>query len=133
MADETTTKKSIIRNDLFGRLDIYATSEDITEDNVISEVNEALVYHVQNLLQEDFLYWYRRNVQSILGRHKDVRPEIMNIVQMNHADEIVAFKNGYFLTQPAFYVSRNDAAQGKVDKLNEYLYRSGADGDSRMD
>ena len=125
MADETTTKKSIIRNDLFGRLDIYATSEDITEDNVISEVNEALVYHVQNLMQEDFLYWYRRNVQSILGRHKDVRPEIMNIVQMNHADEIVAFKNGYFLTQPAFYVSRNDAAQGKVDKLNEYLYRSG--------
>ena len=125
MADETTTNKSIIRNDLFGRLDIYATSEDITEDNVINEVNEALVYHVQNLMQEDFLYWYRRNVQSILGRHKDVRPEIMNIVQMNHADEIVAFKNGYFLTQPAFYVSRNDAAQGKVDKLNEYLYRSG--------
>jgi SPP1 family phage portal protein len=64
-------------------------------------------------------------VQPILYRRKEVRPEIMNIVQENHADEIVTFKNGYFLTQPAFYVSRRKGVQGKVNKLNEYLYRSG--------
>ena len=115
----------VIRNDLWGRLDIYTSTEDITVDNVISELNTALPFHVQNLIQEDFLYWYRRNVQPILNRGKEVRPEIMNIVQENHADEICAFKNGYFLTQPAFYISRAEGAQGKVDKLNEYLYRSG--------
>ena len=120
MADEM----SVISNDLFGRLDIYASSDEITPDNVVSELNTALPYHVQNLLQEDFLYWYRRNVQPILHRHKDVRPEIMNIVQENHADEICTFKNGYFLTQPAFYTARREGAQGKVDKLNEFLYRS---------
>lgn len=126
MEENTTNEnKSVIRNDLFGRLDIYATYDEITRDNVIDEVNSALVYHMQNLLQEDFLYWYRRNVQPILARHKDVRPEILNIVQENHADEIVSFKNGYFLTQPATYVSRNMASQAKVDRLNEYLYRSG--------
>ena len=87
---ETTNNenKSVIKNDLFGRLDIYATYDEITEANIIDEVNSALVYHIQNLLQEDFLYWYRRNVQPILARHKDVRPEILNIVQENHADEI---------------------------------------------
>lgn len=122
---ENTANGSVIRNDLFGRLDIYATSDIITAENVVSEVNSALTYHTMNLLQEDFLYWYRRNVQPVLNRHKDVRPEILNIVQENHADEIVAFKNGYFLTQPATYISRNNATQAKVDKLNEFLYRSG--------
>ena len=114
----------VISNDMFGRLDIYASSDEITEENVVSELNTALPYHVQNLLQEDFLYWYRRNVQPILRRSKEVRPEILNRVQVSHADEICTFKNGYLLQKPAFYVARRDAAQRKVKKLNEYLYRS---------
>ena len=123
MAEENTNQ-TVISNDLYGRLDIYASSEDITAENVLTELNSALPYHVTNLLQEDFLYWYRRNVQPILYRKKSVRPEIMNIVQENHAEEICTFKNGYFLTQPAFYTARNDGVQDKIDKLNEYLYRS---------
>ena len=115
---------AVISNNLWGRLDIYASSDEITAENVVYELNTALPYHVQNLLQEDFLYWYRRNVQPILQRTKEVRPEILNIVQENHADESVAFKNGYFLTKPAFYVARESGDQGKVNRLNEYLYRS---------
>lgn len=116
---------SVITNTMFGRLDIYASFDEITPENVVEELNSALVYHVQNLLQENFLYWYRRNVQPILNRRKEVRPDILNIVQENHADEIVTFKNGYFLTQPANYVSRRKGSQNKVNKLNEFLYRSG--------
>ena len=115
---------TVISNDLFGRLDIYASSDEITAENVVSELNTALPYHVQNLLQEDFLYWYRRNVTPILRRKKDVRPEIMNRVQIGIADEICTFKDGYFLTQPCFYTARNDGVQDKVDTLNEFLYRS---------
>ena len=121
---EENNMRGVISNDLFGRLDIYASSDVITPENVVFELNTALPYHVQNLLQEDFLYWYRRNVQPILHRKKEVRPEILNIVQENHADEIVAFKNGYFMTQPSFYVSRKEGVKDKVDKLNEFLYRS---------
>ena len=43
----------------------------------------------------------------------------------NHAEEIVTFKNGYFLMEPASYVSRKGGKKTKVDKLNEYLHRSG--------
>ena len=121
---DNENKRPVISNNLFGRLDIYATSDEINAENVVYELNTALPYHVQNLLQEDFLYWYRRNVQSILGRTKEVRPEILNIVQENHADSIVAFKNGYFLTKPVAYIARNNSSQRKVNKLNEYLYRS---------
>ena len=123
--DESNNKSPVVRNDMFGRLDIYASFDDINEGNLIAEVNEALVYHVRNMLEEEFLYWYTRGVQPILNRKKEVREDILNIVQVNTAAEIVDFKNGYFLTQPCSYVSRRKGVQTKVKKLNEYLYRSG--------
>jgi len=116
---------SVVRNDLFGRLDIYSPFEDLTEENVVEELNSALVYHIKNLLQEEFLYWYRRGLQPILGRTKEIREDILNIVQENHAEEFVAFKNGYFLTAPVNYSARRKGVQTKLKKLNEYLYRSG--------
>lgn len=110
---------------MFGRLDIYSTYDEITADNLVDELNSALVYHIQNMLQEEFLYWYTRGVQPILNRTKDVREDILNIVQVNLAASIVDFKNGYLLTQPANYCSRRKGVQRKVNQLNEYLYRSG--------
>ena len=125
LADNITDRASVISNDMFGRLDIYSTFDEITEENVKTELNSALIYHIKNMLQEEFLYWYTRGVQPILHRSKDIREDILNIVQVNTAAEIVDFKNGYFLTQPCSYVSRRKGVQTKLKKLNEYLYRSG--------
>ena len=122
---EFGTRASIVRNDMFGRLDIYATFDDINEDNVKEELNSALIYHVKNMLQEEFLYWYTRNVQPILFRKKEVRDDILNIVQVNIAASICDFKDGYLITQPLTYVSRRKGVQTKLKKMNEYLYRSG--------
>ncbi len=119
------TSRPVIRNDMYGRLDIYSTYDEIDEDRLIGELNSALVYHIQNMLQEEFLYWYTRGVQPILNRHKETREDILNIVQVNTAAEIVDFKNGYLLTQPAMYTARRKGVQTKLKKLNEYLYRSG--------
>ena len=126
MANENeNTQHAKIRNDMYGRLDIYSTFDEIDESNLMAELNSALVYHVRNMLQEEFLYWYTRGVQPILNRTKEIREDILNIVQVNTASEICDFKNGYFLTQPAMYVGRRKGVQGKTKKLNEYLYRSG--------
>ena len=127
MANDSIDGREILGlvNTLWGRRDIYTTTEDINPDNVVYEVNAALAAHGLNMLEEEYLYWYRRGVQPILMKTKDVRPEINSRVVENHADEIVAFKNGYFLTQPANYVARVPSKQTKVNKLNEYLYRSG--------
>lgn len=113
--------------ELFGRRKIYSTQENITRENVVSLLNDVLSMHCQNMLEMDYLYWYRRGVQPVLNREKTVRPEINNKVVENHAAEIVSFKNGYFLTQPAFYISRKEdrATNDKVKRLNEYLYTSG--------
>ena len=125
MNENSMNGTPVVRNDMFGRLDIYASFDEINRDNVISELNSALVYHVMNMLQEEFLYWYRRGVQPILYRTKEIRDDILNIVQENHAEEFVAFKNGYFLQKDVNYTARRKGVQSKVKKLNEYLYRSG--------
>lgn len=113
--------------DLFGRRKIYTTTTEITRDNVVEELNALLSLHAFNMMEMEYLYWYRRGLQPIINRTKNVRPEINNKVTENHAAEIVAFKNGYFLTQPAFYVARKKGEEinAKVEQLNEYLYLSG--------
>ena len=123
--EELNTRPSVVRNDMFGRLDIYASFDEITEENIIYELNSALVFHVKNMLQEEFLYWYTRNVQPILFRKKEVRDDILNIVQVNIAASICDFKDGYLITQPLTYVSRRKGVQTKLKKMNEFLYRSG--------
>ena len=110
---------------LTGRLDILTATERITPTNVVAEVNKALPYHLQNLLAEEYLYWYRRGIQPVLERTKERNTFVLNKVVENHAEEFCTFKDGIFLQEPAFYVSRNDAAKDKVDTLNEYMYRSG--------
>ena len=125
LANDNFNGAPVIRNDMFGRLDIYASYDDITEDNLVYELNSALVYHIRNMLQEEFLYWYARGVQPILNRTKEIRDDILNIVQVNTAAEICDFKNGYLLQKPCSYIARRNGVQSKVKKLNEYLYRSG--------
>ena len=124
----TQTERTVVApNPMVGRRRIYCTTEEITADNVVELVNALLPMHTLNQNEEEYLYWYRRGMQPVLSRTKQVRPEINNRVVENHAAEIVAFKNGYFLTQPAFYVARRDAEEvnERVQTLNEMLYLSG--------
>ena len=110
---------------LHGRRKIFTSYPDLTEENVVEELNKALDFHYQNLLEEDYLYWYRRGLQPICLKKKEVRPEINHRVTENHAEEIVAFKSGFFLTSDLTYISKNKEADEKVTKLNEFLVRSG--------
>lgn len=126
MAEEqSNVTNGISGTNLYGRRVIYATNENITVDNIVSEVNSALSIHQQNHTEEERLYWYRRGLVPVLQRKKERNSYVLNKIVENHAGAIVDFKNGYFLTQPAFYKARKNAAQSKVEKLNEYLYRSG--------
>ena len=132
MANENyeTTEKKGIESYLVGRLPIYTSIERFDParpDEILAEVREAQVIHNQNLIAMEELYWYRRGVTPVWGKTKQVREEINNKINVNLADYVVSFRNGYFLTQPCFYVSRKegDEITDKVDKLNEYLFRSG--------
>lgn len=112
---------------LYGRRRIFASNDDITPENVVDAVNNALVPHMANMKEEEYLYWYRRGMQPILDRRKEVRPEITAKIVENDADEIVTFKDGYFLTKAATYISRkeDESITDKVKELNEYVLLSG--------
>lgn len=132
MADETKDRnnREAAYAMLCGRLPIYTTLERFDPNNkaeIITEANEALSIHATNIQAMDYLYWYRRGITPVLGRTKDIRPEINNKVNVNMASEICDFKNGYFLTKPNSYISRGDDSglSEKVKKLNEFVYRSG--------
>ena len=118
------TEKSPV---LLGRRKIFTSVSEITPDNVMDVLNSALTEHFRNLSEEEYLYWYRRGMQPILYRHKEIRPEILNKVLINNAAMVTTFKNGYFLTKPVSYVSRSEESGivEKVKQLNEYVYASG--------
>lgn len=112
---------------LNGRQQIYSPFVEVTEENIIDFLTPVISAFSQNKREMDYLYWYRRGIQPILWRTKEIRKSINNKVIANLADEITIFKNGYFLTKPAFYVSRSEkkAKTKQVDRLNNYLWASG--------
>lgn len=109
-----------------GRKEIYTSVVDLTRKNVLAEVNKTLVFHFMNKEDEDYLFDYRKGEQPILDREKERWGDVCcNRVIENHAEEITAFKNGYFLQEPCLYTARNEESQDKIIQLNEYIYRSG--------
>lgn len=124
---ETTDYENIVPPALFGRRKILSSVSTLTPDNIISTVNEAISWHGLNMSEEEYLYWYRRGLQPILGRTKEVRPEICHKVVNNTYNQVCVFKNGYFLTKPAYYISRKTDQRivDEVARINEYLYASG--------
>lgn len=114
---ETASRK------LFGRRVIYTEVAEINEGNIIDVLQKALFTHLQNQSEIDYLYRYYRGDQPILGRKKEVRPEINNMIVENRANEIVSFKTGYLVGEPIQYVSRgnDEAAASEVLTLNDYM------------
>jgi hypothetical protein len=95
----------------------------ITASNVLEVLHKALPEHEANRRDIIFLDDYYRGVQPILNRNKPVRPEINNKIVENRANEIVAFKTGYLLTEPLQYISKNgdENTSEAVRKLNDFM------------
>lgn len=109
---------------LFGRREITSAVPAITLENVVNMLKLALVDHYKNSAEIDYLYKYVRGDQPILGRTKNVRPEINNKIVENHAAEIAQFTSGYFLGEPVTYVHRgeNNSSSDDLRLLNDYMF-----------
>lgn len=109
---------------LFGRREITTPVAQITRENVIKVLGNAVAIHHKNAAEIDYLYWYMRGMQPILRRVKKVRPEINNKIVENHASEIAQFTSSYFLGEPVTYVHRGENKDNTDDLrlLNDYMY-----------
>ena len=124
MSDENNAAVGIV---LYGRRKIFTSAEVITAENIITVLNQAVSYHLVNLQQEEYLYWYRRGMQPILNRTREIRPELVKHVVVNNAEQVVTFKNGYFMVSPCSYSSRVDDENVTelVRRFNDYCIASG--------
>lgn len=108
---------------LHGRHVAYTNRKTVTPENVADVVGKAMVIHMRNAAETEYLYGYYRGRQDIRLKEKVVRPEINNKVMVNRANEIVTFKTAYLLGEPLQYVSNggDDTVSAKVNRLNEFM------------
>lgn len=109
---------------MFGRRVITTEVSEITVDNIVDVLEEAMKVHEKNRSEIEYLWKYYKGEQPILYRNKTVRPEICNRIVENRANEIVSFKVGYLCGEPIQYVGRNcdeNITRG-IGSLNEYMF-----------
>ena len=109
---------------LFGRRVIYTDEVEITSKNLISVLTAATTHFYANRNEIDYLFEYYKGKQPILGRTKQIRPEILYNLVENSANEIVSFKTGYLMGEPIQYVSRSkkDDLVDEIEHLNNFMY-----------
>lgn len=107
-----------------GRRVIYTDVDEITRENVVTVLNKAMETHNINRGEIQYLYDYYRGNQPILGREKEIRPEICNRIVENRANEIVSFKDSYLIGKPVQYVNRSgdDSCSEDLNRLNEFMF-----------
>lgn len=110
--------------EMYGRRVITTDAKEITNDNIVSELNEAFNTHSLNRGEIEYLWNYFKGKQPILQREKKVRPEICNKIVENRANEIVSFKVGYLCGEPIQYVGRNsdENVSEAIAELNEMMF-----------
>ena len=109
---------------MYGRRVITTDVGEITAENVVEVLEEAMKLHEKNRSEIDYLWKYYKGEQPILQRSKTVRPEICNKIVENRANEIVSFKVGYLCGEPIQYVGRNceESVTKGIGTLNEYMF-----------
>ena len=109
---------------MYGRRIITTDVAEITAENVVDVLRDAMSIHELNRSEIDYLWKYYKGNQPILTRQKTVRPEICNRIVENRANEIVSFKVGYLCGEPIQYVGRSneESTTADIGTLNEYMF-----------
>lgn len=93
---------------LTGRKVIYTDVEEVTAENVVEVLKSANDSNQSNVSDIKYLYDYYKGKQPILDRQKTFNDTINNKIVENRANEIVAFKTGYFLSAPIQYIDMGE-------------------------
>lgn len=117
---KNTRPFSAITHNNYGRTIIYTNQNRIDENNIVQELNNALVYHTQNATEIEYLDRYYRGDQPILYRQKVNRPEVNNKVLVNLSYELVERKVAGICAEPIQYVLRgtDDKKSQEISELN---------------
>lgn len=111
--------EKVYSNEYKGRKKIYTDVREITQENVIKVLENALIAHQQNRTQIDFLVNFEKGFQP-LQREKTVRKEIDIHSISNLAHQITEFWLGYFWGNHMAFVQKSDKhPKGSVPAGND--------------
>lgn len=89
--------------------------------NFINAINTAIDLHTPNANDIHYLLEYKNGVQPILNKQKEVRPEIINRLVLNHAQMATRNIVGYFIGTPPQYIHASADKKDEIDRLNRYV------------
>ena len=117
---ETVVAKPVVKKAMLGRRKIFASVNEINDENVSAVVEQAYITHLLNRGEIEYLWRYYKGDQPNRYRTRELRPELSKPLVENRANEIVSFKTGYLVGKPIQYVSSagDDNVSGAVDRLN---------------
>lgn len=112
----------------------YSTEDMLDIQKVANLVNTAMVTHLYNKSEIDYLVEYKNGVQPILNKEKVVREEINNVLVINHAQMITRNIIGYFLGSPIQYIQSGFTTNKEgIDMLNRFVqYEDKASSDKEL-
>lgn len=108
--------------DLHGRRMIQSDADEVTAENVVRVLTEALPAFEANRAEEKYLYGVYNNITRIQGKTKNTRPEINHKVAEARAHQIVDFKTAYVGGDPIVLTSRSTSDNSdEIIKINDML------------
>ena len=93
--------------ELLGRKRIYTDVGEITADNIIGVLQDAISLHAENAAVISYLLRYEKGIQPLV-RKKVIRKDIDIKVTDNIANQVTEFKLGYNWGNPITYVQRGN-------------------------
>lgn len=130
--DVITTERELVRGAskrrMHGRRQIFTNEPEITRENVIDVLTDAMQTHRANRADVIWLEKYLRGIQPILNRQKKYNADVANNkVVVNIANQIVTFKTAEFAGEPIQYVSRStrNGTTKKITELNSMMLSEG--------
>lgn len=99
----------------------YKSADLANFDNLVNLLNVSYGTHALNKVEIDYLVNYRNGDQPILDKTKTIRPEINNILVINHAQMITRSVIGYFLGTPIQYIQNGADNKEAIDMLNRFV------------
>ena len=114
---------------LHGRTKILVDETEVNDSNVNEVLRKALITHVKNRADINYLWEYYKGNQPSLYRERESRNNLTSRIVENHASEIVNFKTGYICgnSQAIQYIantsdSNHEGIIRAVSELNSYCY-----------
>lgn len=104
---------------LTGRRRIVSSAPSITADNVREQFELAMATHAANFSDINYLHEYFLGRQPVLGRVKEVRPEIKNTVVENRAYQICKDRADSLAGEPITFSAHVAKDKGRPDDEDE--------------